>query len=85
MKHNSQAYDIPSKFLKLANTVVSEWFAEFFRGHINEGVFSDSLKIACIALVPESRNPQSSSDYRPISILTTLSRVFETLLSKSLL
>ena len=28
MKQNCQSYDIPSKFLKLSNTVVAKWLAE---------------------------------------------------------
>jgi len=47
---------------------------------INEGVFPDSLKIACITPIPKCRNPQSPSDYRPISVLPTLSKVFEKLI-----
>jgi len=62
MKQNCQSYDIPSKFLKLANTVVAKWLAELFNRCINEGVFPDSLKIACITPIPKIRNPQSPSD-----------------------
>ena len=80
MKQNCQSYDIPSKFLKLANTVVAKWLAELFNSCINEGVFPDSLKIACNTPIPKIRNPQSPSDYRPISLLPTLSKVFEKLL-----
>jgi len=50
-KHNCQSYDIPSKFLKLANTAVSKWLAELFNRSINGGVFPDSLKIACITSI----------------------------------
>ena len=55
MKHNCQSYDIPSKFLELANTVVSKWLAELFNRctSTNEGVFPDSLKIACIVPIPK--------------------------------
>ena len=80
MKQNCQSYDIPSKLLKFANTVVAKWFAELLNRCINEGVFPGSLKIACITPIPKIRNPQSPSDYRPISVLPTLSKVFEKLL-----
>ena len=62
MKQNCQSYDIPSKFLKLANTVVAKWLAELFNRCTNEGVLRDSLNIACITPIPKIRNPQSS-DY----------------------
>jgi len=71
MKQNCQSYDIPSKFLELANTVVAKWLAELFNRCINGGVFPDFLKIACITPIPQIRNPQSPSDYRPISVLPT--------------
>jgi len=34
-KHKCQSCDNPSKFRKLANTVVSEWLAELFNRCIN--------------------------------------------------
>jgi len=80
MKQHCQSYDIPSKFVKLANTVAAKWLAELFNSYINEGVFPGSLKIACITPIPKIRNPQSPSDYRPNSVLPTLSKVFEKLL-----
>jgi len=80
VKHNWQFHNIPSKFLKLANTVVSKWLADFFNRCINEGVFTDFLKIACVTPILKIRIPQSPSEYRPISVLLTLSKVFEKLL-----
>jgi len=80
MKKNCQSYDTPSKFLKLANTVVAKWLAELFNRCINEGVFPDSLQITCITPIPKIRNSQSPFDNRPISVLPTLSKVFEKLL-----
>ena len=80
MKQNCQSYDIPSNFLKLANTVFAKWLAELLNRCNNEGVITDSLKIACITPISKIRNPQSLSDCRPISVLPTLSKVFEKLL-----
>jgi len=64
MKQNCQSYDIPSKFLKLANTVVVKWLAELFNRCIDEGVFPDSLKIACITPIPKFGilNPHQTTD-----------------------
>ena len=80
MKHYCWWYDLLSIFLKRANTVVSEWFALLFNRFINEGIFSDSLKIACIITTPKIRNSQSSWYHRPISILPTIYKWFEKLL-----
>jgi len=52
-------------------SLVAKWLAELFNRFINEGVFPDSLTLACITPIPKIRNPQSPSDYRPISVLAT--------------
>jgi len=42
-----------------------------------KGEFPNLLKIAQITTIPETTSPKSLNDYRPISILSTLSKVFE--------
>ena len=42
-----------------------------------KGEFPNLLKIAQITLIPKIISPRSPNDYRPISILSTLSKVFE--------
>ena len=47
---------------------------------INEGVFPDSLKIANITLVHKKDEKTDKENYRPVSVLPLLSKVFERLL-----
>jgi len=85
LKHNCQSCDIPSKFLKLANTVVSKWLAELFNRCINEGVFPDSLKIAWINSITKIR--KSSIPIRPQTHFCSpyiIQNVWKTYVSKSL-
>ena len=42
-----------------------------------KGEFANLLKIAQITPIPKITSPKSPKDYRPISILPTLSKVFE--------
>jgi len=80
MKHSCRSYDIPSKFLKLASSVVSEWLAELFNRCINGGVFLILSKlIASLQFLKfEIHNPHQTKDLFPLPF--ALSKVFENLL-----
>ncbi len=72
---------IPVKFLKPV--------AEFLAGHltyiinscIKASYFPEAWKIARISTIPKVNQPKIEQDYRPISILPALSKVFERLVS----
>jgi len=74
MKSNSSPNDIPSKFLKVASCIVSEWLSKFFNKCMTTGEFPDSWKISHITPIPKVHSPSSSSEYRPISVLPVLSK-----------
>ena len=80
MKSNSSPNDIPSKFLKIASCIVSEWLSKLFNKCMTTGEFPDSWKIAHITPIPKVHSPSSSSEYRPISVLPVLSKLFEKVL-----
>ena len=54
-------------------------------GSFSTGVFPDSLKYANITPILKSGSPQEVSNYRPISVLSTLSKIFEKAISNRLL
>ena len=80
MKSDSSPNDIPSKFLKIASCIVSECLSKFFNKCMTAGEFSDSWKIAYITLISKVHSPSSSSEYRSISVLPVLSKLFEKIL-----
>ena len=80
MKSNSSPNDIPYKFLKIANCIVSEWLSKLFNKCMTTGEFPDSWKIATITPIPKVHSPRSPSEYRPISVLPVLSKLFEKVL-----
>ena len=77
MKSNSSTNDIPSNFFKIASCIVSEWLSNFFNKCTTIGKFPDSWKITHITPISKVHNPSSSSEYRPISVLLVLSKLFE--------
>ena len=76
MKSTSSPNDIPSKCLKIASCIVSEWLSKFFNKCMTTGEFPDSRKIAHITPIPKVHSPSSSSEHRPISVLPVLSKLF---------
>ena len=80
MKSNISPNDIPSKFLKIANCIVSEWLSKLFNKCITTVEFPDSWKITHITPIPKVHSPSSSSECRPISVFPVLSKLFEKIL-----
>jgi len=76
-KTTSNSYAIPAKFLKISASSLSSWLSEIFNKCMAKGEFPNLLKIAQITSIPKITSPKSPNDYRPISILPTLSKVFE--------
>ena len=52
---------------------------------VEEGSFPDILKIACVTPLYKKGNSEEPSNYRPISILPVISKIFERLLKDQLL
>ena len=68
---------IPTKILKNSSIVFSPILTNCINHCIRTGNFPNSLKLADITPVPKQSNCHEASDYRPISILPLLSKVFE--------
>ena len=75
---------IASCFLKIALPVISESLCDIFNLSIATGCFPDSWKIARVAPIFKNGQPDDRSNYRPISVLPVLARVFEELIHNEL-
>ena len=75
---------IASYFLKIALPVISESLCDIFNLSTATGCFPDSWKIARVAPIFKSGQPDDRSNYRPISVLPVLARVFEKLIYNQL-
>lgn len=72
---------IPNKLIKMSALLIAKPLANFFNKSLLLGKFPSSWKRACVT--PIFKHKGSSSDptnYRPISLLPTLSKVFEKLI-----
>uniref|UniRef100_A0A7M5XI00 Reverse transcriptase domain-containing protein n=1 Tax=Clytia hemisphaerica TaxID=252671 RepID=A0A7M5XI00_9CNID len=76
---------IPVKLLKLGVERCSPILATLFNSAINTGVFPHDLKLADIIPCHKKDSALEKSNYRPISLLPTISKVFERLMVNQML
>ena len=82
IKSNSSGIDnISVFFLKTCINHISPVLADIFNFSLREKIFPDKWKIAIIKPIPKINNPSKLKDYRPISLLSALSKIFEKLVS----
>ena len=75
---------IPIKIVKLANKNISKDLANCINECIKQNKFLNELKIADITPIFKNEDPLDKSNYRPISILPTVSKIFERILFNQL-
>ena len=82
LKKTGGTHDISSKFLKLCKNHVAVLLAKLYNRCIAEGIFPSPLKLAKVTPVFKKGNKRSISNHRPISVLSNLSKNFESILCK---
>ena len=76
--------NIPVKVIKLAAEYLAPTLSTIFKLCSNDGVFPAVLQVAKITSVHKSGSKSKSANYRPISILTPFSKIFEKMICKRL-
>ena len=76
--------NISSFFIKLALPVIARPLAYLFNFSLQSGIFPDSWKTARVAPIYKEGSKEERSNYRPISVLPVLARLFENLVNKQL-
>ena len=75
---------IPAKLLKLSSNVSSGVLHTLFNEMVTTDTFSDNLKKADIAPAHKKRDPLDKANYRPVSVLPSISKLFEKFMQKQL-
>ena len=85
-KRSRRSNGIPTKRLKDASDICSEYLVKIWNNEIIEnGTFPDKLKLADVTPIFKKDDATQAKNYRPISVLPSLSKVFERLIQKQLL
>lgn len=77
--------NISNNILKHGKQHLSHIIAFITNLSFSSGIMPDSLKLANITPIHKAGNPQIPSNYRPISLLTSLSKIIEKVVNKRLL
>ena len=79
-KKASGPFSIPVTILKSIKHLVSKPLSAIFNSSISSGIFPESFKIASVIPIFKKGSQLDVSNYRPISLLSIFSRIFEKLM-----
>ena len=80
----NKSSDISPRILKLFRGIISPNLAILFNNCVYSGIFPDKLKIARVLPLFKSGDKCDIANYRPISLLPVISKIFEKLIHKRL-
>ena len=75
---------IPNQILKSSKNIISQSLADIFNASRKSSIFPDDLKIARVASIFKEGDRDNMTNYRPISVICTVARVFDRLLYNQL-
>ncbi|CAM1295290.1 Uncharacterised protein at_DN0754 [Pycnogonum litorale] len=76
---------IHTQLLKDASFIISKPLSIIFNQSFSQGIFPSALKMAKVIPLFKSGDPAQCSNYRPISILNSISKILETLMKTRIL
>ena len=83
--HKSPGYlDIPIRVIKEAKFLIAEYLADSFNENSVSGIYPDVLKIAQVIPLHKGGSTLELGNSRPMSILSPINKIFETILRKRL-
>ena len=69
--------NIPAKVLKITANIIAPSLTYIFNVSLESGIYVDDWKLAKIIPINKSEDRKKCENYRPISILPVISKVFE--------
>ena len=76
--HSAPGVDgISPKLIKLAKPILSPYLASLFHKCIQREIFPHDFKLAYVIPIPKTSSPKFLDEFRPISLLSVFSKVFE--------
>ena len=76
--------DIPVKLIKDSKYVVAPFLTLIFIASLSNGIFPDDFKITRVSLIYKSGDRKERGNYRPVSILAIIAKLFEKLVCSQL-
>ena len=73
-------HNIPNKSLKLSKDIISNSLADIFNASIINNIFPVDFKIGRVTPLFKGDSREDLNNYRPITVLPTIARVFERLI-----
>ena len=81
-----QSNDVPTKIIRLNKDIFGNFIRSDFNNNcIENGIFSDDLKQADVIPAHKKNDKCDKSNYRPVSILPNISKIYERLIYNQLL
>jgi len=76
--------EIPPKFVKIANIIMTPNFTKLYNKCIQQEIVTDAFKIAHVIPIPKVSHPRSLIELKPIS-LSVFSKLFEKILEAKMI
>ena len=83
-KKASKSDNIPAKVIKEFGTFFAEFLSRNFNSCLETGSFPEDLKCAEVVPIYKKNNKKDKSDYVPISLLSSIPKVYERCMQEQL-
>jgi len=80
-KHSSGYDEVPTTVLKGASQYLTKILCHLINSSFISGLFPSQLKIAKIVPIHKKDDPKNVSNYRPVALLPSVSKIFEKVVS----